>query len=144
MQTVCVNADINAVKNILDYFAECESNNCKIVTLETENGNADKNTEDTCKNCTDNDCNKHSEPLGFNAVEAHCLRRNNACESTDAHKACVTEAELTENTYGEIERNRHDNIGADGNKLTLKRVRDVASAYENLHNNIENDYRAIG
>ena len=53
-------------------------------------------------------------------------RGNNARERADRHKACVAERQLTQNTNGQVERNRHDDIGTDRYQLTFKRRRDVA------------------
>ena len=120
MQPFFVNTDIEAVEDISDYFAECKGNYREVVAFKAKHGHADDDAEDSRHDYADHDSNKHSERVGFNAVEVHRLRSDNARKCADAHKARMTEAQVAEDTDGEVKRHRHNGIGADGDKLTLE------------------------
>ena len=55
---------------------------------------------------------------------------NHTGEGADAHKARVTETQLTQDSDGEVERERHDDIYADGDKLSGEATLEHAALFE--------------
>ena len=61
MPAVGVNAEVDDVYHVLDYLAECQCYDSKVVAFKTENGDSDQYSEDSCKKCTYKDCKSKSQ-----------------------------------------------------------------------------------
>ena len=63
-------------------------------------------------------------------------------QRADAHETGVAEAQLTQHTDGQVQRDRHNDIGADGHELAGEGVCQRTGGTQNLNQDIEADDNA--
>ena len=114
-----INGDVQAVQYVFNDFTESEGNDRQIVSAQTENRDADEETGNGSEQAADDDSDSHQQNRIADIV-AKEGNGDNAGESTHAHKACVSQAELTENTDGQVQGQRHDDVDTDGDQLTAE------------------------
>ena len=138
MQALAVHADIQHADDIFDDFTKCQCDNCEVVTLEAQYRHTDDDTGNGGTQATDDHSNcqtQRGEGNGFGKAGGG----DDARKGTDRHKAGMTERQFTQDTDGQVERNGHNNIGADRDKLAFERRGDIAGQNQNLHENKGND-----
>ena len=79
---------------------------------------------------------------GLRGVFGHDNIDERAGERADAHEAGVAEAQLTQHTDGQVQRDRHNDIGADGHELAGEGVCQRTGGTQNLNQDIEADDNA--
>ena len=146
MKSVRVNADDQAVYEILYDLSESQRDDRQIVAAETQNGNADQESRNSGEDRADNDREKQTEPLVGNGVGER-RRNDRAGECADAHEARVPERKFAHDADGQVQRDRHDNVTAGGNEPALlrtgKRSRGIKSRYNDEHDDDEKICRVI-
>ena len=118
VQAVGVDADVQIVDEGLDDLAEGEGHNGKVVAVEPQDRDADQQTDDRGQQraaCERDDKN----PSVRNAGAVECGGDHRSGEGADAHESGVSEGKLAEHADREVQRQRHDDIGADRHKLPL-------------------------
>ena len=89
MQSGRIPADIQHVHQVLDDLPECERHDREIVSVQTQHGDTDQETEDARHNPSDQDCEqktgKSTHGL-FKYFTEKCARK-----SPDAHKTGMTQ-----------------------------------------------------
>lgn len=132
MQAARVNPHIEAVDDIFDNFTERKGDDSQIVSAQAQNRNADQKTGDSRQNAADQNSRQKAQPRGGNHV-GQADRRDNARKGANPHEARVAERKLAEHADGEVERNGHTDIGADRDKLPIKRVGHMAARAHGLN-----------
>ena len=143
MQTLRVNAEVAGVHKVLDDLTECQRDDGKIVAGQAQNGYADDKAEQTRHNAADNKRQQQCQGLGAGGViQADPDQR--AGKSAHAHKPGVTKAQLAQNADGQVQRNRHNHISADGDQLTGKGVGQQPGSAEDLDQQVKAQHDAEG
>ena len=132
-----IRAQITGVHNVLDNLTKSQRDYGQIVAGQAQNGDADEHAEQACHRAADHEGQQQCK--GLRGVFGHDDIDERAGECADAHKAGVAEAQLTQHTDGQVQRNRHDDIGADGHELAGEGVRQRTGGTQNLNQDIEAD-----
>ena len=100
VQAVLIPAHQKAVDQILDDLAEGKSHDGEIVTAQTQDRNTDQNAE----NGSNGSADKDGDHKAYGRIDRalHALGKEGAGEGTDTHEACVSEAQLTEDSDGQV------------------------------------------
>jgi len=93
MQAVGIAADIEDIYDIFDDFAECECDDCKIVTPEAEDRYADKCAEQCRGKPADDQRKREADPGVWNGVFEED-REERAGKCSDAHEPGMAKAKL--------------------------------------------------
>ena len=114
-----VNGDVHAVQDIADNLTKGQGHNCQIVALESQHGNTDEYTHDACQDTAGD--NRHQKLHSFRRAEGltEIGGNHNSCERAHRHETGVAQAQLSGNTDGQIQGNRHHNIHTDRNQKRL-------------------------
>ena len=124
-QTAIIEAEVEVIEDALDDLAEGEGHDGEIVAVEAQHGNPDQKAHDGGKERADHQRQRETQ----GSARHKLLKRDGggyAREGADAHEARVTEAELTQHADGEVQRERHHDIGTDRNEHSLERGGDTA------------------
>ena len=135
-----IHAQITGVHNVLDDLTKSQRDDGQVVTGQTQNGDADEHAEQTCHRAADHEGQQQCK--GLWGVFGHDDIDERAGERADAHEAGVAEAQLTQHTDGQVQRDRHNDIGADGHELAGEGVCQRTGGTQNLNQDIEADDNA--
>ena len=108
---------LDSIEDVLNDLAECKSNDRKIVTVESQNGDTDQETCYCCNDCCDDYAYDKTCSVGRSC---HCTAYDNRSECTDRHKARMSERKLSGDTYNQVKGYCHHHVASNGNKLSLK------------------------
>ena len=143
VQAVFVAADDQAVDELLDDLAEGERHDGEVVALQAEHRRADEKTDDGGKDRTDD--HRDGETHRSARDRTHeALRDHDAGKCADAHKARVTEAQLTEDTDREVQRHGHGHIAADGDEQTNGGALERAVVLQDRRDDEDEDHAEVG
>ena len=132
MQAALVEAEVHDVYDVLDDLTEGEGYDSEVVALEAEYRHADDDARDSRKDRADDYRDRQTQRRQRNDVR-EAGRGDDAGERADRHEARVAERQLTEDADGQVERNSHNDIGADRHEQTLDLAREHAARDERLH-----------
>ena len=140
MKSTFVNGNIETVENIFDDLTEGQGHDCQIVAPQTQDGYADEEADDGSQQTADEDGNNHQQN-GVTDVLVQKGNGHNAGKSADAHKTGMAQAQLAQNAHGKVQGQGHDDIDADGNKLTAEAAAEDAVVIQK-QNNGKNNHNA--
>ena len=119
---VCVRRQIKVVYNILYDFSECQSNYSQIVPSQSENGNSYQKPDNRCRQTSYDESQREPYPHGCDGfLSNHGEHASN--ESPYAHETCMTQTQLSQNTYCQVKRNRQYYIHTDRNQQSPEKMR---------------------
>ena len=133
-------AQITGVHNVLDDLTKSQRDDGQVVAGQTQNRDADEHAEQTCHRAADHEGQQQCK--GLRGVFGHDDIDERTGERADAHEAGVAEAQLTQHTDGQVQRDRHNDIGADGHELAGEGVCQRTGGTQNLNQDIEADNNA--
>ena len=137
-----VETDVEVREDALDDLTEGKRHDGEIVAPEAQHRNADEKADDGGEHRADYHCDGETQRSARNdALQRH--RRGRTHKRADAHKARVTERQLAHDADGEVERNRHDDIGADRHEHTACRGGQDLLSGEDLEDDIGGDHHGI-
>ena len=100
MEAVRVASEEYGVYKVLDDLTEGKSHDGKIVTAKTQDRDADQNAENSRNGSSDKDGDHKT--YGWIDRALHALGEEGTGEGTDTHKSCMSEAQLTEDSDGQV------------------------------------------
>ena len=100
MEAVSVASEEYGVYKVLDDLAEGKSHDGEIVTAQTQDRDADQNAENGSNGSADKDGDHKTYGRIDHAL--HALGKEGTGEGADTHEACVSEAQLTEDSDGQV------------------------------------------
>ena len=100
MEAVSVASEEYGVYKVLDDLAEGKSHDGEIVTAQTQDRDADQNAE----NGSNGSADKNGDHKAYGRIDRalHAFGEEGAGEGADTHEACVSEAQLTEDSDGQV------------------------------------------
>ena len=92
--------DMDGVYKVLDDLTEGKSHDGEIVTAQTQDRNTDQNAENSRNGSADKD----GDHKAYGRIDRalHAFGEEGAGEGADTHEACVSEAQLTEDSDGQV------------------------------------------
>ena len=142
VQARSVIADEQAVDQIRDDLAEGERHDGEVVTLEPQHRRTDEQAHDGGEDrADDHGDGKAHRRIGDRREQA--LRDDDAAERAYAHKARVAEAQLTEDADGQVQRDRHGHIAADGYEQTDRLAVEHPAVLQNGHDDEDGDHAEV-
>ena len=100
MEAVSVASEEYGVYKVLDDLTEGKSHDGEIVTAQTQDRNTDQNAE----NGSNGSADKDGDHKAYGRIDRalHAFGEEGAGEGTDTHEACVSEAQFTEDSDGQV------------------------------------------
>ena len=140
MKPAGIQTKVAGVHNILDDLTEGQRHDGQIVTGQAQNGDADKEAEQTGHHTADHEGQQHCQRLRCGFVQHHIDQR--AGEGTHAHEARMAETQLTKDADSQVQRDRQNDIGTDGHQLAGEGVGQQPHPAQNLDKDIKSDHDA--
>ena len=128
MKSSAVIAYIERRKDVLYYLTERERYDSEVVAAQTEHGYTDQHAEKRRKQTADEQRKRESYPRARDSI----LYGTGEYRSY-AHEPCLSEAELAEYAYREVERHGGYGVYAEGHQKTLEHIACVSRGNEYLY-----------
>ena len=141
VNTLVIHTNVKHVDQVLDDLTKGEGYDSEVVALEAQYRHADDNTRNRRKQSGNDHGDSQTQRCKRNRIR-QTGGGDNARKRADRHKARMAERQLTEDADGQVERDRHDNIRADGHEQTLDLAGDAAACDGSLHDDVRNDDNA--
>ena len=142
VQTALVHTHDQARDDLLDDLTERKRHDGEVVARQTQDGNPDNEPRQRSRRGTDDHGDDQTQAIiGDGLRQAH--GRDDAGVRTDAHKARMPERQVAGNADHQIERERHDDIGADRHELAHDHAGDHAVRLQEVDGDESGDHERV-
>ena len=117
MKSVAVNTDVEGVDHILDDLAKGQRYNCKVVTFKPQYWNSNKKSKKSSK--SNSYYESQHKSWSRRELSFHDFGKKCTCESSNAHKSAMSNGQLSQNTYAEVQRHSDHCVICHRNKKSL-------------------------
>ena len=143
METVAVHAQIDHIDQILDDLTESQRHDSQIISPEPEHRDTDQHAADAGAYYAHQQRQCKAQRGYCNRLH-HAFGKYRAGKCSHAHKSRMPQAQLTQDTYRQVQGNRQDHIDAQGDQDPLQKAGHMSGTHEYLTEYIGKDHDPIG
>ena len=120
-------------------LAECQGDDCQIVTAQFQYRNTDQPADQGSRDGTGNDADDKTHHITDTGRDENS-RYDNSGKGTDTHEACLAEIQFAGNTDIEVQTESSHDIGCDRHQKRHEQTAQLTGSHQSLKNDIGSDH----